>query len=190
MVHQSKKSTNVVANHSDIEYGPEQLSSALERIKEGAIFLKYGSRGSPHERRVTVSDDLTYLQWNSKRKKPKHCTIFLKDVNSLTLGQNTHKFQRRQRYLLSRPPPSEYDPKERSFSLSYDQGKTLDLVAANEQQFKDWTNSLAYLVAQMRLEYEKDPLKMYLNIISILVHSKFQNIKISCSQFFFQLMLI
>jgi hypothetical protein len=111
--------------------------NALEFMRKGTPFLKYGKRGYPHWRHFQVSRDNRRLQWYSKGKRLQDTSIDLSSVRRIVLGQATKNFWKHN--------ASDLDPS--SFSLIYDEPeKTLDVVAMDSNEYRLWTGGLQELI--------------------------------------------
>ncbi len=114
--------------------------NALDFIRRGTPFLKYGKRGYPHWRYFQVSEDNRRLEWYSKGKRLQETSIELASIRSIVLGQTTSNFLRHQASNLGHT----------SFSLIYDEPRiknvTLDVVAMDSNEFKLWCGGLQELI--------------------------------------------
>jgi len=108
---------------------------ALELMKSGTQFLKYGSYGFPHFRHFHLTEDNTALQWYSKKKSSRKTRIEFGQIEEIVVGQKMPKFKRH------RAPELE----QSSFSIIYNKGKTLDLIAIQPREFKIWITGLREL---------------------------------------------
>mmetsp|Transcript_10425 Transcript_10425/g.15555 ORF Transcript_10425/g.15555 Transcript_10425/m.15555 type:complete len:448 (+) Transcript_10425:36-1379(+) len=123
-----------------LSYGKAQHLDLLVELKNGAPFLKYGSRGFPHFRHVQLSRDQQKIQWFSASKKLSDCEISFANIYQIRRGQNTTKFEKH------KVPEFE----KLSFSIMYNKGtgktESLDLVARTPRIYKLWTAGLEELL--------------------------------------------
>lgn len=117
---------------------------AIEMMRQGTQFLKYGSYGFPHFRHFHLSENNKFIQWYSKNKHPKKTTVAIADIKELVLGQKMEKFRRHKAPELEKS----------SFSLIYSSGKTLDLIAIQPREFKIWITGLNVLIKLAREQGE------------------------------------
>lgn len=121
-----------------------RMVDALPILEKGTAFLKFGRKGNPHLYHFKLSADHRRLCWWSHTKK-KECTILLRDVTAIELGQMTEVFR-----TSSAPPALALC----SLSLIYfdrDQSgpqakeRSLDLIATDAMEFELWTKAVAKL---------------------------------------------
>jgi len=114
---------------------------ALEIMRKGTPFLKYGKRGYPHFRQFQLSSDNTKILWFSKQKKLRETQISVADIDDIRNGQTTPTFERHRAPELSRS----------SFSVIYNRRRSsLDLIAKDLNEYKIWTAGLRRLVEMYR----------------------------------------
>mmetsp|Transcript_19737 Transcript_19737/g.27383 ORF Transcript_19737/g.27383 Transcript_19737/m.27383 type:complete len:508 (-) Transcript_19737:73-1596(-) len=130
------KNGDVVVEETDEATVTSERIDALEIMHQGTQFLKYGSFGFPHFRHFHLTADNTALQWYSKKKNPRKTCILFKYIEDIVIGQKMPKFQRHRAPELERS----------SFSIIYDGGKTLDLIAIQPREFKIWITGLRELL--------------------------------------------
>eukprot|EP00808_Paulinella_micropora_P019594 g25612.t1 len=113
---------------------------ALELIKRGSPFLKFGRKGEPHWRQVRLSDDKCSIVWFSARSRPDRTTIDLARISDVRLGQDSRVFRR---YKGS---PDAAGLASLSFSIMYDANtRSLDLMAKDPNIYSIWTVVLLQL---------------------------------------------
>lgn len=113
-----------------------QEFDALKLMKEGTSFLKYGQWGIPHFRPFRLSQDNTKIIWSSKNKSKESTQIEIHRIRKIITGQQTKTFQRQAAPELARA----------SFSIIYDNDKTLDVVAKNHTDHSVWVQGLQALI--------------------------------------------
>jgi len=114
---------------------------ALEIMRKGTPFLKYGKRGYPHFRQFQLSPDNSKILWFSKQKKLRDTQISIADIDDVRDGQTTTTFERHRAPELSRS----------SFSIIYNRRRSsLDLIAKDLNEYKIWVAGLRRLVEMYR----------------------------------------
>jgi hypothetical protein len=140
----------------------------LSFMKKGTPFLKYGQHGYPHFRQFQLSSDNTRLQWFSQSKSLKNTTISICDMDEIRIGQTTPTFAKHRAPELSKS----------SFSVLYNHGKTLDVIAKDPNEFKLWTEGLRQLIEISKherpdaLENLKSKQKIKYNIFFFFVYNE------------------
>lgn len=135
----SKGSSSSDASNND---GPIIVRmDALEAMKKGAPFLKYGRIGFPHFREFQLSEDNLRLQWFSSEKSLSDSSIALHDFDEIRLGQTTELFERYPApELVSASMSVLYQNRERS----------LDIIAKTPLDFKVWSVGLNALMRKAK----------------------------------------
>eukprot|EP01065_Artemidia_motanka_P049677 TRINITY_DN82_c0_g1_i2.p1 TRINITY_DN82_c0_g1~~TRINITY_DN82_c0_g1_i2.p1 ORF type:complete len:1082 (+),score=429.76 TRINITY_DN82_c0_g1_i2:61-3246(+) len=108
--------------------------------QHGSYLIKHGRSGQPRKRRFWISSDKTALCWtNDTVMQSRRCSLALKEVSGIVLGQYSKIFARQQASPTS-PGFAE------SFSLVLrQQHTTLDLVAESRADMEVWTLAIAAL---------------------------------------------
>jgi hypothetical protein len=115
--------------------------NALEMMKKGSPFLKYGRFGIPHFRDFHLSHDNLRIVWFSSGKSLNDSSVRLRDIEDIRVGQSTEVFARHPAPELSGS----------SMSLIYDNGRrTLDIIAKTPFDFKIWSHALRWLVQKAK----------------------------------------
>lgn len=99
-------------------------------LMKGDIFLKYGRRGKPHQRKVWISEKEDYIYWADPLKKyQKPRCIPFSDILDVLSGHNATKV------LIKNKVPSEFDSKIVSIVAVK---RTLDLKAPTVEIRAKW----------------------------------------------------
>ena len=93
------------------------------------------SYGFPHLRQFQLSDDTQRLVWYSASKSKSDSVVYLEQLDEIVLGQETPAFKNYRLPMLE----------HLSFSLVYNNGKTLDLTCKDEYEFDTWLTGLKAL---------------------------------------------
>jgi len=126
--------------------GTKWRSEIIKVLGQGAQFMKYGRRGSPHQRWVWVSGDLQYVCYGKSHGSATQDSMFaVKQIKSVTKGMQSPVFMR------AVPDDNERVKIEgRCLSLDATQngeGRTLDLEASSEAERKKWVEAFRFLVS-------------------------------------------
>jgi Sec7 domain len=77
------------------------LAHVCEKLRRGALFVKYGRHGAPHLRRVWVTPDIKYIRWASLDRPAKpSATIPITRVERVDEGITTAVFKSNRRRLV------------------------------------------------------------------------------------------
>ncbi|XP_031563851.1 ultraviolet-B receptor UVR8-like isoform X2 [Actinia tenebrosa] len=115
-----------------------EVIQAIREMNKGVTMLKAGRRGSPHFRKFKLSEDLTYLQWESRRKG-KESVVYISQMIELIKGQKTKVFESCQ------IPQYECLSFSVVYKISNGSTKTLDIVCKSKVEFEAWTTGLQAL---------------------------------------------
>ena len=90
--------------HKDAQKSRRRANSSLSALarkhqiqnllKDGAIFLKYGKWGKPHQRFVRVSKDLKLIEWHAINKKKVTGYMSVESVTQVIPGRKTKTFSK------------------------------------------------------------------------------------------------
>jgi hypothetical protein len=108
----------------------------INQLKTGSIFLKHGSRGSPHYRYVWLSSDLKFIHWGDLKSHRIHGSLACDSLMTLLRGHSSQLFLQR--------APKNSNP-QYCFSLQ-STARTLDLECSNEQERDLWAKAFDYLI--------------------------------------------
>ncbi|XP_045803504.1 PH, RCC1 and FYVE domains-containing protein 1-like isoform X1 [Trifolium pratense] len=111
------------------------IEQAITSLKKGSYLLKYGRRGRPKFCPFKLSNDESLLIWYSDKEEKQ---IKLSTVSKIIPGQRTATFQRYPR------PEKEYQ----SFSLIYNNDRSLDLICKDKEEAEIWFAGLRSLVTR------------------------------------------
>jgi hypothetical protein len=115
--------------------------NALDLMKKGAPFLKYGRFGFPHFREFQLTEDNMRIVWFSSGKSLSDSSLHLRDIEEIRMGQATEIFAKY-------PAP---ELAAASMSLMYDnRERSLDIIAKTPYDFKVWSTALHGLVRKAR----------------------------------------
>ncbi|GIL48326.1 hypothetical protein Vafri_4613 [Volvox africanus] len=110
--------------------GPKPYEEVLTFLRKGTDMLKYGRLGAPKSHPFRLSNDMTELQWESKKGQVRR--IPLKCICRLEQGQNSSVFRKY-------PKP---ESQHVSFSIHYaDENKrsrTLDVICNSKHDYEMW----------------------------------------------------
>jgi len=114
-----------------------QELKALNIMKNGFLFLKYGKYGDPHERLLLLSNCEKKIEWKAINKKTASY-LEIEEIKDIKEGRNSSIF-------------SKYKAKTEeqailSFSIFYGNNKTLDLEANNKENKNKFIGSLTVLM--------------------------------------------
>ncbi len=112
----------------------------INQLKGGSIFLKHGSRGSPHYRYVWLSSDSKFLHWGDLKTRRVHGSIQCDSMISVVRGHASQLFMQR--------APKNCNP---NFCFSIQStARTLDLECSNEQERELWAKAFDYLIMAVK----------------------------------------
>jgi hypothetical protein len=114
------------------EYGGTVL---INKLHNGGIFLKHGTRGTPHYRFVWCDSELARVCWGELNSKKLHGSIDVKSIIDIKQGHQTKTFQRAPKTCLA----------NRCFSI-ISAARTLDLEAISEQERGLWVLTFHFLL--------------------------------------------
>lgn len=112
-----------------------KLVPEFTKMREGAVLIKFTTKGPPHQRTFQVSPDGSILFWKSRGKNARDSMIFLRRVKRLQPGIETDTFRRF---------PHDYD-KNVCFSIITPE-RSFDLVCESREQYDLWFNGLSKLI--------------------------------------------
>ena len=120
---------------------------ALNILKNGFVFMKYGKYGDPHERLLMLSNCEKKIEWRAINKKTAS-SIEIDAIKDVKEGRNStifakHKAKTQEQTLMS-------------FSIYYLNGKTLDLEANNQENKQKFLWSLGVLVKKAKQNVTKN----------------------------------
>jgi hypothetical protein len=90
----------------------------------GGVFTKFGRRGKPQERIISVSDDNKRLEWRGMNATKPSNAILIKEIKDIRRGRNTPNFKKF---------PGSESENARSFSL-LTKTRSVDLMAGEDQE--------------------------------------------------------
>ena len=117
---------------------PEQAEFYANVVKTGAVFLKFGRRGTPHDRFVKLSDDLKEVTWREVKTggMKKTGSMAVAEWIAIRQGQATVTFRK-------------YKGGNTSTCLSIvARTRSLDLKAATTEERDIWANALSWVLSQ------------------------------------------
>ncbi|XP_021722925.1 uncharacterized protein LOC110690409 [Chenopodium quinoa] len=115
--------------------GERDIEQAVTALKKGATLLKYGRRGKPKFCPFRLSNDESVLIWFSGKEEKQ---LKLSQVSRIIPGQRTGIFKRYPR------PEKEYQ----SFSLIYNDSRSLDLICKDKDEAEVWFVGLKALISK------------------------------------------
>jgi len=125
--------------------GTKWRSDIIKMLGEGAKFMKYGRRGSPHQRVVWVSGDLQYVCYGTTHGNARQDSMIpVSQISQILKGCDTPVFRRCY--------PDENDRLKvegKCFSLDAvgdGEGRTLDLEASSEAERKKFFDAFRFLI--------------------------------------------
>ncbi|ETO14916.1 zinc ion binding protein [Reticulomyxa filosa] len=130
-----------VADDADISLEIKPVSGletdALAELHRGSALLKYPhGRGFPHFKYVELSQDNTWMQWYSRKKKPESTRIRIADMKDVLKGQETQVFRKFHQTALEKA----------SFSVVFGRDyRSLDLVCKSTDECDLWVCGLRRL---------------------------------------------
>lgn len=122
------------------------LKMTTHVVTTGDIFLKYGRRGSPHERCVFLLMDPQRLCWQNKERNGEIKFILTEQIHDVELGSTRTKVF--QKYNI----PAELD--ERCFSIIAE-NRTLDLQARSKEVRSSWVKYFQLIAKDNAKQREK-----------------------------------
>eukprot|EP01062_Namystynia_karyoxenos_P039544 TRINITY_DN2871_c1_g1_i1.p1 TRINITY_DN2871_c1_g1~~TRINITY_DN2871_c1_g1_i1.p1 ORF type:complete len:1085 (+),score=450.68 TRINITY_DN2871_c1_g1_i1:106-3255(+) len=107
-------------------------------LQRGGYLIKHSRQAAPHKRRFWLSQCRSQLCWlNDSRLQARRCSVSLKEVGGIILGQYSRVFKQRK----ATPATPGW---HQSFSLVLrQQDTTLDLVAESTEDFEAWVLGIA-----------------------------------------------
>ena len=141
------------------------LLKAMNILKNGFVFLKYGKYGDPHERLLMLSACEKKIEWRQINKKTANF-IELETVKDIKEGRNSQ--------IFSKFKVKTTEQALLSFSIYYTNNKTLDLEANNMENKQKFIRSLGIVVQNAKKEAKKKGVVNRANTKRIITEEAFQ----------------